>query len=118
VEGGHSPSNPLTSGYRYSIIRKVIQSFGNQLAEDLYDDKRSRKTRSFAPELYRSARRKLLYVHDAAMLGDFRVPPGNHLESLKGEWAGFYSIRINDQWWIVFRWEDGHAHDVYVIDYH
>jgi toxin HigB-1 len=60
----------------------------------------------------------LLYVHDAAALGDLRVPAGNHLESQKGEWAGFYSIRINDKWRIVFRWEDGHAHEVYVIDYH
>jgi Plasmid maintenance system killer protein len=60
----------------------------------------------------------LLYLHDAAELIDLRTPPGNHLESLKGKWKGFYSIRINDQWRAVFRWKDGNAFDVQVIDYH
>jgi len=58
------------------------------------------------------------YLHDASELGDLRVPPGNRLESLKGEWRGFYSIRINDQWRVVFRWQGGHAADVRVVDYH
>lgn len=96
----------------------MIKSFGNKLAEDLYDDKQSKEVRRFPHELHRTARRKLLYLHDAATLGDLRVPPGNHLEALKGEWAGSHSIRINDQWRLVFRWENGHAHRVYVIDYH
>ena len=52
------------------------------------------------------------------MVGDLRVPPGNRLESLKGEWRGFYSIRINDQWRVVFRWQGGHAAEVRVVDYH
>ena len=63
-------------------------------------------------------RRKLLYLHDASELGDLRVPPGNRLEALKGEWRGFYSIRINDQWRLVFRWHGGHAAEVRVVDYH
>lgn len=96
----------------------MIQSFGDRLAEDLFYDRTSKEVRQFPPELRRAARRKLLYVHDAAELMDMRVPPGNRLEALKGKLAGFYSIRINDQWRIVFRWEDGNAKDVQVIDYH
>ena len=96
----------------------MIESFGNQLAEDLFFDRRSKATRGFPAELRRAARRKLLYLHDAAELKDLRVPPGNRLESLKGDWAGFHSIRINDQWRNVFRWEGGNANDVEIVDYH
>ena len=96
----------------------MIESFGNRLAEDLFFDRRSRETSGFPPELRRPARRKLLYLHDASELGDLRIPPGNRLESLKGEWRGFYSIRINDQWRVVFRWQGGHAAEVRVVDYH
>jgi len=96
----------------------VIQGFGNKLAEDLYDDKNTKETRNFPAELRRAGRRKLLYLHDAAVLGDLRVPPGNRLEALKGSWKGYHSIRINDQWRVVFRWSDGHAFDVRVLDYH
>jgi len=96
----------------------MIESFGNRLAEDLFFDRRSRDTRAFPPELMRVARRKVLYLHDAAELDDLRVPPGNRLELLKGRWKGYHSIRINDQWRLVFRWEQGHAQDVTVVDYH
>lgn len=96
----------------------MIESFGNRLAEDLFVDRRSRETRQFPPELLRAARRKMLYLHDAAALEDLRVPPGNRLEALKGQWKGFHSIRIDDQWRLVFRWEHGHAFDVAVVDYH
>jgi len=96
----------------------VIESFGNALAEDLFDDKRTKATRVFPPELRRAGRRKLLYLHDASELRDLRVPPGNRLELLKGRWKGFHSIRINDQWRVVFRWEGGNALDVQVVDYH
>ena len=61
----------------------MIESFGNRLAEDLFFDRRSRETRAFPPDLMRVARRKVLYLHDAAELNDLRVPPGNHLELLK-----------------------------------
>ena len=96
----------------------MIESFGNRLAEDLFLDRRSRETRQFPPELLRAARRKVLYLHDAAALEDLRVPPGNRLEALKSRWKGFHSIRTNDQWRLVFRWEHGHAFDVAVVDYH
>ena len=96
----------------------MISTFGNALAEDLFDDKRTRATRAFPPELRRVATRKLLYLHDAAELRDLKVPPGNRLERLKGNWKGLHSIRINDQWRVVFRWEGGNALDVQIIDYH
>ena len=96
----------------------MIETFGNALAKGLFDDKRSKATRSFPPELRRAGRRKLLYLHDANELGDLRAPPGNRLELLKGKWKGFHSIRINDQWRVVFRWEGGNALDVRILDYH
>ena len=96
----------------------MIESFGNRLAEDLYFDRQSRATRVFMPELRRIARRKLLYLHDAATLKDLRVPPGNRLEPLRGNYRGKHSIRINEQWRIVFRWQSGNAFDVEIVDYH
>lgn len=96
----------------------MIKSFGNRLAEDLYFDRQSRATRAFMPELRRAARRKLLYLNDAAELKDLRIPPGNRLEALKGKQKGKHSIRINEQWRIVFRWQAGNTFDVEVTDYH
>jgi proteic killer suppression protein len=96
----------------------VIESFGNALAEDLFDDKNSKATKAFPPELRRAARRKLQYVHEAADLRDLKAPPGSRLEGLKGDWKGFHSIRINDQWRVVFRWSGGNAFGVQIVDYH
>ena len=96
----------------------MISSFGNQLAADLYEDRKTKATRYFPAELLRAARRKLLYLHDADQLSDLRVPPGNRLESLSGNLRGHHSLRINDQWRLVFRWSDGNAHDVQIVDYH
>ena len=66
----------------------------------------------------RAAMRKLLIVNAAVSLSDLRVPPGNRLEKLTGNRAGQYSIRINDQWRVCFRWQDGDAYDVEIVDYH
>lgn len=96
----------------------MVESFGNSLAEDLFDDKNSKATKAFPPELRRVARRKLQYLHEAADLRDLKSPPGNRLEGLKGELKGFHSIRINDQWSVVFRWSGGNAFDVQIVDYH
>ena len=96
----------------------MIESFSNRLAEDLFHDRTSKEVRQFPPELKRTARRKLLYLHDAAELMDLRVPPGNRLEALRGKLEGFYSIRINNQWRIVFRWKGGNAEEVQIADYH
>ena len=64
------------------------------------------------------ARRKLILIDSAAGLESLRVPPGNRLERLKGDRAGQWSIRINNQWRICFRWQDEHAWDVEIVDYH
>lgn len=96
----------------------MIESFGNRLAEDLFLDRQTKEVRQFPAELRRAARRKVLFLHDAAELGDLRVPPGNRLEALRGRMKGLHSIRINDQWRVVFRWEHGSAFDVAVVDYH
>ena len=95
----------------------MIKNFGNKIAQDLYNDKRSKALSKFPSELLRVARRKILYIHDADQLIDLKVPPGNRLEALKGDLKGYHSIRINDQWRVLFRW-DGGAEDVQVVDYH
>lgn len=96
----------------------MIVSFGDALASDLFDDLATRATRGFPGELRRVARRKLQLLHEAAELKDLHAPPGNRLEKLGGALKGFHSIRINDKWRIVFRWSDGTAADVRIVDYH
>lgn len=103
---------------KYDNVGTVIRSFGNRLAEDLYDDRRSAAVRRLPPALYAAARRKLLYLHDADALRDLRVPPGNRLEALKGGLRGWFSIRVNEQLRIVFRWSASSAFDVKIVDYH
>ena len=92
----------------------MIKSFRNEETEDLFNDILVRRFRAFE----RPARRKLLYLHRARRLDDLRVPPGNRLEALKGGREGRHSIRVNDQWRICFRWDDGNAYDVEIVDYH
>jgi len=96
----------------------VITNFANKLAEDLFEDRNSKEARTFPPELRRKARRKLLYLHEAAEFSDMKHPPRNRLEALKGDRVGFHSVRINDQWRLVFRWEQGNAKEVSIEDYH
>jgi proteic killer suppression protein len=74
--------------------------------------------KGFPANLAKVARRKLIMLDAAAFLEVLNSPPGNRLEALKGDLAGHYSIRINDQWRIVFRWTDAGPEDVEIIDYH
>ena len=74
--------------------------------------------KGFPPDLVRATRQKLKYLDAAADLRDLMSPPGNRLEPLKGDRAGQHSIRINDQWRICFRWIDGGAENVEIVDYH
>lgn len=90
----------------------MIISFANKLAEDLFEDRKSKEVRGFPVELHRKARMKLLYLHDAGELVDMKVPPGNKLEALKGDRSGLHSIRINDQWRLIFKWKEGNAFEV------
>jgi proteic killer suppression protein len=91
----------------------VIRSFADRDTERLFHDEDVRRVRAIA----RAARRKLLLLDAVTRLADLYVPPGNHLEALHGNRAGQHSIRINDQWRICFRWNDG-AEDVEIVDYH
>lgn len=75
-------------------------------------------SRSFPADIQTTARRKLRMLNRAQRLQDLRDPPGNRLEPLKGDLAGWWSIRVNDQWRVCFRWADGNAHDVAIKDYH
>jgi proteic killer suppression protein len=77
-----------------------------------------RPPKGFPGDLVVRARLKLKYLDAAEALGDLRVPPGNRLEALAGDRNGQYSIRVNDQWRICFRWVDGGAEDVEIVDYH
>lgn len=68
--------------------------------------------------LQKQALRRLIYLNAAVSLEDLRVPPSNRLEALQGNYKGFYSIRVNDQWRLVFKWENGNAYEVAFVDYH
>ena len=92
----------------------MIRSFRDKDVELLFSDVPVRRFRA----IERPARRKLLYLHRARTLEDLKVPPGNHLEALKGDRRGQHSIRINDQWRVCFTWKDGDAHEVEIVDYH
>jgi proteic killer suppression protein len=96
----------------------VIRSFAHDLAFDLFHDRLSKATRRFPPGLRRVAQRKLQFLNAAVQLKDLSSPPGNRLEALKGDLTGYYSIRINDQWRILFHWESAGASDVRIDDYH
>ncbi len=96
----------------------MIVSFGNQLTADLFQEKNSRAARELPRDLWRVAQRKLKAIDVAAGLEDLMSPPGNRLERLRGNFAGRHSIRINDQFRITFRWEEGQAHEVRIEDYH
>jgi toxin HigB-1 len=96
----------------------VIQSFGDDTTVDLFRERNTRAARRIPRELWRTAQRKLKALDVAARLEDLTIPSGNRLERLKGDRGGRYSIRINDQYRVTFRWEQGHAHEVRVEDYH
>jgi proteic killer suppression protein len=96
------------------IILRMIRSFACQDTEALSRGERVRRW----VNIERAALRKLEQLHVSARLDDLRVPPGNRLELLKGDRAGQYSIRINDQWRVCFAWRDDAAHEVEIVDYH
>lgn len=96
----------------------MIQSFGDTATEDLYHGRQTSRVRRLPPAIILTALRKLDMINAAHQLVDLRVPPGNRLEALKGDKEGFHSIRINDQWRIIFRWEKGGASEVSIVDYH
>lgn len=93
----------------------MIRSFKSKETQKVFSRTGSRK---LPGDIQQVALRKLKMLNRSKSLSDLRVPPANRLERLKGERAGQYSIRINDQWRICFRWDRGDAHDVEIVDYH
>ena len=96
----------------------MISSFADQTTADIYDGLDTRQARRIPQSIWKIVQRKLDMIEAAQELRDLRVPPGNKLEPLKGRRAGSHSIRINDQFRIVFKWADGAAKDVFITDYH
>ncbi len=96
----------------------MISSFGDKLTEALYYGTAHKDLRRLLPEISRRALNKLDMINAAHDVLDLRSPPGNRLEMLQGDLAGMFSIRVNDQWRIVFRWQDGNAYEVRFADYH
>ena len=93
----------------------MIRSFANAETELIWSGRRSRK---LPPDIQAVSLRKLRLLNQAQVLQDLRVPPGNRLEALRGNWAGRHSIRINDQWRICFVWQEGGPTHVEIVDYH
>ena len=93
----------------------MIVSFGSKDTERIWQGER---VKQIPLEIQQVGRRKLRMIHNSQSLADLRIPPSNRLEKLKGKGKDFYSIRINDQWRIVFRWENNHTYDLEIMDYH
>lgn len=93
----------------------MIVSFGTKETQKIWNGEVSKK---FPREIQDVARRKLRMLNNSMDISDLRIPPANRLEKLKGEWKEFYSIRVNNQWQVVFRWENGNAFEVEILDYH
>ena len=93
----------------------MIRSFGSKETEKIWDGIRSKK---IPPEVQKVGRRKLRILNSSIDINDLRIPPSNRLEKLRGNLKDFHSIRINDQWRLIFKWEAGHALEVDITDYH
>jgi proteic killer suppression protein len=93
----------------------MILSFGNDDTDSIWNGIRVKK---IPPEIQNIGRRKLRMLNNSVDLKDLRIPPANRLEKLSGKLKEFHSIRIHDQWRIIFKWKSGNAFDVEIVDYH
>ena len=93
----------------------MIVSFGSKMTRKIWDGER---VKDFPTELQEISRRKLRMLNNSQNLMDLQVPPSNRLEKMKGNLKVYHSIRINDQWRLIFKWDNGSAADVEIIDYH
>jgi proteic killer suppression protein len=93
----------------------MIISYGSKDTEMIWNGER---TKRIPPEIQQVGRRKLRMLNNSQNIADLMIPPSNRLEKLSGQYKDFYSIRINDQWRIIFRWENNHSYEVEIIDYH
>lgn len=93
----------------------MIITFGDKETKKVWEGVFSNK---LPVEIQKKGRRKLRMIHNSQDLEDLRIPPSNRLEKLKGKLKEFYSIRINKQWRIIFKWDEPNSHEVQIIDYH
>ena len=93
----------------------MILSFGSKETEKIWDGERVKK---IPLEIQQVGRRKLRILNNSQNISDIMIPPSNRLEKLSGNLKDFYSIRINDQWRIIFKWENNQAFEVKIVDYH
>ena len=93
----------------------MIISFSSKETEKIWNGER---VKNFPQEIQQIGRRKLRMLNNSQSIADLKIPPSNRLEKLSGNLKNFYSIRINDQWRIIFKWESNHAEEVEIIDYH
>ena len=96
----------------------MIVSFWDKTTDDIFHGHDTKFARKIAQVLWKRVQAKLDLLNASATLEDLRVPPSNRLEKLRGEWAGFYSVRVNDQYRLVFRFTSGNVIDVRCTDYH
>jgi proteic killer suppression protein len=96
----------------------MIKNFGHQTAQDIYDGVNSRYSRKLPRELHAKAQRLLDQINAAPSLEFLSVPPGNRLEKLSADLIGYWSLRINERWRIIFRFEAHDFYDVKIMDYH
>ena len=93
----------------------MIVSFGNKTTQKIWE---GQWVKGFSTTIQETARRKLRMLNNSVDIKDLMIPPSNRLERLKGNFKDFYSIRVNDQWRLIFKWENGNAFHVELIDYH
>ncbi len=93
----------------------MIVSFGDKSTQKIWEGER---VKGFSTDIQETARRKLRMLNNSFDIKDLMIPPSNRLEKLKGGLKDFYSIRVNDQWRIIFKWDNGNAFNVELIDYH
>lgn len=96
----------------------MIKSFSSKVAEDIYNGVSSRYSRSLPKELHHKAHRLLDQINAITFIETLKIPPSNHLERLRGNLKEFWSIRINKQWRIIFKWKYSNAEAVDIVDYH
>lgn len=96
----------------------MIRSFGSSVTEDFFHGRRTSHSGKMASTIRTTALRKLDLINAATSIEDLRSPPGNLLEKLTGDFRGFHSIRINQQWQLIFMWNEGGAESVEIVGYH
>lgn len=96
----------------------MIINFQDKLTEDIFNGVSSRYSRKLPSELHKKAQRKLDMIHASTLIDTLKIPPSNKLAKLTGNLSDFWRIKIDTQWAVIFRWENGNAYDVCILDYH